>query len=198
MEGLTHKFTFCLLNDSGETTLKTKKHPIMKHVKFLSGLFPVLFAMTLQTNAQETLPEVRIVSLNYKYYKSVSDTSAAQPVRMLERMAASYDLKSADFYEEESDNYFVSFYIPQGQVLAFYDKDGKVIRTVEKYKDVALPKPVRDAVANRYPGWAVLKDIYLVNYYSNTEEARKIYKLVLENGSKRLRVKMDNNGTFKD
>lgn len=170
----------------------------MKHVKFTLVLFVSFMVMLIQTNGQETLPEVKIISLNYKYYKSVNDTSAAQPVRMLERMASSYDLKSADFYEEESDSYFVSFYIPQGQVLAFYDKDGKVIRTVEKYKDVALPKPVRDAVANKYPGWTVLKDVYLVNYYSSTEEARKIYKLVLENSSKRLRVKMDNNGVVKD
>lgn len=170
----------------------------MKHVKFFFSLFSVLFGMMMQSNGQETLPEVKIISLNYKYYKSVLDTSAAQPVRMLEKMAATYDLKSADFYEEESDNYFVSFYIPQGQVLAFYDKDGKVVRTVEKYKDVALPKLVRDAVVNRFPGWAILKDVYLVNYYSETEEARKLYKLVLENGQKRMRIKLDNKGVFKD
>lgn len=45
---------------------------------------------------------------------------------------------------------------------------------------------------------AILKDVYLVNYYSTDEEARKLYKLVLENGQKRMRVKLDNKGVFKD
>ena len=170
----------------------------MKQFRFISSLLIFVFSMLLQAKSQETLPEVKVISLNYKYYKSVTDTSAAQPVRMLEKMAASYDLKSADFYEEESDSYFVSFYIPQGQVLAFYDKDGKVVRTVEKFKDVALPKLVRDAVANRFPGWIILKDVYLVHYFSSSEKATKLYKLVLENGQKRMRVKLDNNGIFKD
>jgi hypothetical protein len=48
------------------------------------------------------------------------------------------------------DNYVVSFYIPEGKILAAYDKDGRLLRTAERYKDVAVPKKVREAVAKKY------------------------------------------------
>jgi hypothetical protein len=89
----------------------------------------IIFLLTgtnINLFSQETLPEVTVVSMNYKYLKSVHDTSAAQPVRLLERRAASFDIKKSDFYEEDQEEYFVSFYIPQGQILAFYDKNGKI------------------------------------------------------------------------
>ncbi len=148
--------------------------------------------------SQETLPEVTVVSLNYKYLKSVQDTTAAQPVRLLQQRAATYDIKKADFYEEEQDEYFVSFYIPQGKILAFYDKNGKVLHTAERYKDIALPKAVRNSIAERYPNWAIGSDVYLVNYYEDDNTSKKVYKILLENGNKRLRIKANDKGQFID
>ncbi len=137
-----------------------------------------------------------MVSMNYKYLKSVSDSSAAQPVRLLERRAATYDIKKSDFYEEEYDNYFVSFYIPEGEILAFYDKDGKITSTAEKYKNVKLPAEVRKSIAERYPNWSIAKDVYVVNYYAKDNSSKKTYKMLLENGSTRLRVKTNDKGEF--
>jgi hypothetical protein len=153
--------------------------------------------MTTSSYAQVTLPEVSVVSFNYKYMRSVHDAAAAQPVKMLERMAATYDLRESDFYEEEYDNYFVTFYIPSGELLAFYDKNGKILHTAEKFKNIALPSSVSQAIAKRYPGWSIAKDVYLVNYYADSDkEPRKVYKLVLENGEKRIRVKTNDAGSF--
>jgi hypothetical protein len=162
------------------------------------SLFSFLFSgLALSATAQETLPEVSVVSFNYKYMRSVHDAAASQPVRMLERMAATYDLRQADFYEQEFDNYFVTFYIPSGEILAFYDKNGKILHTAEKFKNIALPSSVSQAVAKRYPGWAITKDVYLVNYYADSnKDPRKIYKLILENGDKRIRVKTNESGSF--
>ena len=145
---------------------------------------------------QQTLPEVTVVSANYKYLKSVDDTNSYQPVRLLEHRAASYELKNTDFYEEDYENYFISYYIPNGQILAFYDSNGKILHTAEKYKNVALPKSVIQAVASKYPGWTVSKDVYLVSYFSEKNDAKKEYKLLLENGKKRMRVKKNDKGDF--
>jgi hypothetical protein len=119
----------------------------MKHFRLTAALCNLFSTGISSSFAQQTLPEVRIVSLNYKYFKSIYDSTAAQPVRMLESRATNFDLKSSEFYEEESDNYFVSFFIPEGEILAFYDKDGKIIHIAEKFKNIALPK----AVARRFP-----------------------------------------------
>lgn len=146
---------------------------------------------------QGTLPEVTVLATNYKYLKNVNGKEVAQPAQLLQHMAASYDIKNSDYYEEVYDTYFISFYLPEGEILAAYDKDGKLIRTAEKYKNVMLPSAVSKAVVARFPNWSIAKDAYLVNYYGeNGGQATKKYKLVLQNGSKRLRVQVDENGNI--
>ena len=168
----------------------------MKKINMLLILGACVFGFTLQSIAQKVLPEVTIVASNYKYINSVEDQDAAQPIRMLEREAAVFDLKNSEFYEDEYDQYFISFYIPEGKILAAYDKDGKILRTAEKFKNVALPQAVTKAIAQKYPNWSIAKDAYLVSYYEGNYVAKKRYKILLENGNKRLRVKVDDKGMF--
>jgi hypothetical protein len=172
--------------------LKLKK---MKQSKamLIVGVFIIAFNST--SSAQKVLPEVTVTAVNYKYIKSVTDTSAAEPIKMLQRQAAVYDVKNSEFYEDDYDTYFISFFIPQGKILAAYDKDGKLLHTAEKFKNIQLPEAVRQAVTKRFPQWAISKDVYLVNYY-DTKGATKTYKLLLENGNKRIRVKANEKGEF--
>jgi hypothetical protein len=169
----------------------------MKKLKLMLAIAVFGIGFNLQSFAQETktLPGVTVASTNYKYIKSIGDTNAAQPVNMLQRRAASFDVKRSEFYEDEYDNYFISFLIPDGEILAVYDQNGKIIRTAERYKNIALPKEVRTAVTTRFPGWSIPKDIYLVTY-STENGGNKVYKIVLENGDKRLRVKTNEKGEF--
>lgn len=146
--------------------------------------------------AQEVLPEVTVVATNYKYLKAVGGQDVAQPVQMLQRTAANYDVKHSEYYEDDYDNYFISFFIPEGQILAAYNKNGKLIRTAEKYKNVKLPAAVTKAVVNRFPKWKISNDVYLVTYYDDNKGTTKRYKLLLENGNKRLKVKADETGEF--
>jgi hypothetical protein len=171
---------------------------IMKQRKFLLLVCGFFIGWSIQSFGQETtLPPVTVVSLNYKYLKSVLDPNNAQPVRMLEQKAASYDIKNSEYYEEdEYDGYFISFYLPQGQILATYDADGKLLRTAERFTNMALPAAVRTAITNRYPNWVLAKDVYLVDYNAGTPNSKKVYKVKLENGTKRLRVKTDETGHF--
>ena len=167
----------------------------MKKLKLVLLSCIVLAFINIHAYAQE-LPTVTVKSLNYKYIRSVYDTNAAQPVKLLERRAASYDIKSDEFYEEDYENYFISFYLPRGQVLATYDQDGKLLRTAERFKNVALPPVVRQSVVRRYPEWSIKKDIYVVNYNGEWDKVKKVYKVILENGDKRIRVKTDEQGEF--
>jgi hypothetical protein len=172
----------------------------MKKLKQILVIALLCIGFNLKSFAQDvkTMPEVIVTSsVNYKYLKSTGDANAAQPVKMLQKMAATYNVKNADFYEDEYDNYFVSFYIPQGEILAVYDQNGKIIRTAERYKNVTLPDEVRTAVTKRFPGWSIPKDLYLVTYNGeNGGQSKKVYKIILENGDKRLRVKTNEKGEF--
>lgn len=157
-----------------------------------------VFGASLQAFAQKVLPEITITAANYKYLNATSPEETAQPVNMLEHYAAAYDIKGAEFYEDEYDNYVVSFFIPDGKILAAYDKEGKLLRTAEKFKDVAVPSSVRQAVAKKFPNWTISRDVYVVSYHDRREGRviKKMYKLVLENGSQRMRVKVTDGGDF--
>jgi len=169
----------------------------MKKGKILPVLGILIAGFAIQSVAQETLPEIIVMARNYKYLKSTNNKEAAQPVKLLERKAALYDVKNSEYYEDDYDTYYITFYLPQGYVLAVYDSTGKLIRTAEKFKMIALPSAIRSAVATRYPNWTISKDVYRVTY-GEANGAKMDYKLLLENGNKRLRVKTNEKGEFLD
>lgn len=156
------------------------------------GLSPHVFAQVEKT---EMLSEVVIAAANYKYLNQVDYSEAAVPVKLLETKIAGYDLKNADFYDEQYDFYTVSFFIPEGKVLASYDKNGKILYTVERYHDIALPKTILESLAERFPNWEITKDIYLINYHE-TKGIDKKYKITLQNGDQKIKVKLDADGSF--
>ena len=53
---------------------------------------------------------------------------------------------------------------------------------------------IRTAIEKRFPGWVVKKDVYRVTY--NDGKSKRQYKVVLENGDKTMRVKLDGDGNF--
>ncbi|MCU0384762.1 MAG: nicotinate-nucleotide adenylyltransferase [Flavihumibacter sp.] len=170
----------------------------MKQVKSLLIFGFFIAGISIQSRAQvTTLPEVTVLARNYKYLKSIDYKGAAEPIKLLERQVAAYDVKSSEYYDDEYDTYAIRFHLPNGFILAVYDQDGKIIRTAERFNDVALPVAVQNAIGERYPKWAITKDVYVVKY-GNEEGAKKEYKIVLENGSKRLRIKTNEKGEFID
>ncbi|MGY5849346.1 nicotinate-nucleotide adenylyltransferase [Salegentibacter sp. F14] len=162
--------------------------------KLLLSLF--LLGFTFQALAQITeLPEIELVAVNYKYLDAAGNEDVALPVKQLQQKVAEYDVRTADFYADEYDFYTVNFFIPEGKILASYDREGNLLRTAEKFKDIALPQAVRDAIGNRFPNWSMTGDVYLVNYHEDGK-VKKRYKVHLENGDKRMRIKTDEKGNF--
>ena len=156
------------------------------------GLSTQFFAQVINDGM---LPEVEVRATNYKYLNSIDNSEAAVSVQLLEDMVAKFDVRNSEFYEDGNDFYKVYFYIPDGKIVAAYDKDGKILYTIEKFDNVALPNNVASSVAERFPGWKIAKDVYKVNYDADIG-SNKQYKIVLENGKKRIRVKVDDEGVF--
>jgi len=165
--------------------------------KFIIGLFVI--GLTSQVFSQitkvEELSEVVVTAVNYKYLNTLDNKEAAIPVQMLERKAAAYNLREADFYQDDYGIYYVSFFIPEGKLVAAYNGDGEIIRTIERFNDVKLPPAVRNAIVDRFPKWKIVKDVYRVTYNQN-KGANKTYKVKLENGNKTMKVKVDDTGEF--
>jgi len=165
--------------------------------KFIIGLFVI--GLTSQVFAQvpkvEQLSEIVVTAVNYKYLNAIDSKEVAIPVKMLERKAAAYNVQDADFYSDDYEFYAVSFFIPEGKIVAAYNPEGEIIRTIERFENVKLPTAVREAVAERFPNWTIVKDVYRVTY-NQDKGANKSYKLKLENGDKTMRVKVDDKGEF--
>lgn len=161
--------------------------------KLVLGL--LIFGLTTQLYSQVIeLSEVEI-SVNYKYLDAIDADVKAKPVKLLEENALNYKAKKDEIYDDEYDNYKVSFHIPDGKIVAAYDNNGKIIRTIEKYKNVRLPQEVLQAVAKRFPNWAIIEDVYLVNYHCD-KGVKKQYKIKIKNEDKVVNVKTDEKGNF--
>ncbi|MDZ7612626.1 MAG: nicotinate-nucleotide adenylyltransferase [Flavobacteriaceae bacterium] len=159
---------------------------------FIWGLTTPIFAQVVEGG---TLGEVDLTAVNYKYLAAAGTKNAALPVGYLQKHIAEYDVKESEFYTDDYDSYKVTFFIPDGQAVAAYDKNGNILRTIEKYKDVTLPRPVLESVAKQYPKWSIYKDVYGITYHQD-KGAKKTYKLTLLNKDKKIKVKMDENGNF--
>jgi hypothetical protein len=146
-----------------------------------------------QTVNDGMLPEIEIHFANYKYLNSVENAEMDLPVKLLERKVANFDITSLDLYQEDYEYYNVSFYIPNGQIVASYDKDGNLTETIEKFVNIDPPESVLNTVRKRYPGWLIYKDVYKVRYHKDKGSVQK-FKLILENGGKHIRVSFDENG----
>jgi len=161
--------------------------------KLILGL--LVIGLTSQVFSQViTLPEIEITAVNYKYLNAVDSEDMDFNVKMLEEKVALFDLKNSDFYLDEYSTYEVRFYIPDGKIVAAYDGNGKITRTIEKFSNIKLPAEVRDAIFSRFPGWALKRNVYRVTY--NQDNSRKEYKVILQKGDEILRVKTDEKGYF--
>ena len=83
-----------------------------------------------------------------------------------------------------------------GMIIATYDQNGKILNSIERYKNIALPKHIRDACLKEHPGYTIHKDFYLVSYNYDDNEAKKIYKIQLKNENGRKNLKVDSNGNI--
>ena len=170
--------------------------------KLLIGL--LVFGLTTQFMFSQVveLAEVHL-DVNYKYLNAIESQDVAVPVKNLEKKVAFYDLKASAVYNDPHDSYQdvygtyrVQFAIPEGTILAIYDKEGKITRTIERFKNIELPNSILMAVAEQYPNWNIEEDSYKVDYYGKSGIAIKQYNIKLKNEKKRKTVKLDANGEY--
>ena len=166
--------------------------------KLFLGLF--IFGLTTQVNSQTIeLPET-VISVNYKYLDAVdavnADETPARVKRLEEKVLNYKNVELSKLYDDEYDTYRVSFYVPEGRIIAAIDKSGKIIRTIEKYNNVRLPLVVTQSIGKRFPNWAIIEDVYLINYHCKKDSIKQQYKVKLKNEDQIITVKTDEKGIF--
>lgn len=161
---------------------------------FLSILF-LTTTLWSQDPKTEELSEVVVTAVNYKYLSSIDSKETPVPVKLLERKVAGYRIKKDDAFEDEYPFYTVSFYIPEGKIVAVYDENGKIIKTIERFKNLNLPSAVLLALEDKYPGWKIIDDVYLIDY-NHKKGVNRTFKIKLKKRKKTLKVKLDEKGNY--
>ncbi len=182
-------------------------------MKNLILLFISVFTMSL-INAQETsISEIDSVvindqysvvkkdkksfitkELNFNYLANIKANEEPFIVVQLERLAANFDIKTSSIYDNsEVATYNVVFKNSQGRIVATYNNEGKILSTVEKYKDVVIPVNLGIIIFKQFPGWAYQSSTYLISYTENNGFSKK-YKIKINKGNHKKTLNFDSHG----
>lgn len=131
--------------------------------------------------------------LNHSYRNMVIAETSPDFVKNLQTEAAAYDVRKDPVYHKSPSPYVVYFAQTNGSIIATYDPNGRVISTLERFKDVPPPQPVRNSVYVKYPNWTMDKNRYMVTYYKG-KGATKIYQLKLRKGNIKKNLKINADG----
>ena len=115
---------------------------------------------------------------------------------LLNKYRINYNATNPEIDESGKIAYTISFYTPDGKIIADYNTEGKIISTTEKYKNVRLPLEVLQAIAKRFPNWSILEDTYHISYHCEKGITQKVFKIKLANDEKVLNVKTNDTGDF--
>ncbi len=136
------------------------------------------------------LDEVTVSSLNAPYLRTVKVEEMPPSVYQLENKAARFDVTKSDQYKSYFEAYEVIFSQDNGKIVATYDKEGKIISSFERFNNITLPSAVRNAIWKEHPGWAIKKDVYLVNYFGDQGVTRTCRVQLIKDGEKK-NIKLD-------
>lgn len=107
-------------------------------------------------------------------------------------MNANFNIRN--FIEEVSaenyDAYRVTFTSGKGYLSANFDKEGNLLKTYQKFRDMPLPLDIRREVYMANVGWTMTENKYVASGRGDLIE-KEIYKIKLEKGNQKRAMKID-------
>ena len=133
-------------------------------------------------------------ALNFNYLTNIKANEASFIVSRLQRLVANFDIKTSSVYDNsEAATYNVVFKNNHGEIVATYNNEGKILSTVEKYKDVVIPVNLGIIIFKQFPGWAYQSSTYLISYTENNGFSKK-YKIKINKGNHKKTLNFDSHG----
>ncbi len=162
---------------------------------YILGLTNLAYSQYLNGGLEVELEGITVTPLNIDYLHKVKEGTISKKVLNLENMAAEYDITKSPLFNNHIPYYNINFTQPNGQILATYDGRGKLVRSFERFKNIAFPIPVRNSIYRAYPGWTVKGNTYLVSYYHN-KDLKKVYRVQLGKDGLKKKLKIDSMGNL--
>jgi hypothetical protein len=136
-------------------------------------------------------PKAVKISSNLDNYNFVVEESFAGEFikNPIEFMKENFDIK-AFITSIDNDEFLVTFKSSKGYLEANYDKDGTLVKTSQRFKDIVLPLNVRRELYKNHKGWTMLQNKYMASGKGERID-REVYKIKLVNGNKKQNIKIN-------
>ena len=159
----------------------------------LSVLALLSFSIIVAQETPVELEDVTVSSKNNKFLDLMQDEYTPSHAVELQAEAASYDLIRSPYYRGSGkSDYFIEFKTDNGSMYTTYDNKGAITRCQEKYRDIALPKAVRDQIFEQYDGWELDGNQY-ATLFKDAAVSKRIYKVKIKKGDDKKVVTIDLN-----
>lgn len=163
---------------------------------FVIGLTSLGFSQnTKSENKEVQLESVVISNINLNYLEKVQNIASPVQVIPLEHEASVFNVKGLAEFDGRKESFKVVFKNSKGYIIADFDSNGKILKTSERYKDIALPKNLIKAVLRQYPESNFLDVAYSVDY-DIQKTVERIYKIQIMNEGKKRKLKISPDGNF--
>lgn len=140
--------------------------------------------------SSDELPTVVIKNAGDDFSVYLPDRNPDQKVRQLQDKFIGYNLGKN---EEGFDEFLVLFEGEDASLAATYNEKGKLIRVVEKYQNVKLPRKVIFSVYKEYPDWTIVQDKFLYSQ-KDGDVLKKQYNLKIKKGNQTKKIVVKPNG----
>ena len=130
-------------------------------------------------------------AVNSRYLNSVTESSPSA-ISKLENVAANFNITTIDEYEaHEPSEYQVTFKNEQGHLYVTYNHEGQIIKSIERFKNIAIPSFLRVHIAKSYPNWSIGNNV-CTKQYNIHQGAKTIYKIEMQNGNTSKTISISN------
>lgn len=140
-----------------------------------------------------TLSDISLLNFNFSYLDKVQDNTTAAPVKSFQAYASRYDIMNLSEFDGRQELFQVMFKGTKGYIVAYYNNEGKILSTNERYRDIKIPKKMVRHILSEYPDSKFLKMVHTVHFKENND-VKKIYRIRILNDNSKKNLKITTTG----
>lgn len=168
----------------------------MKHlILLLAVLIATGISRGQEVDIQSAILGKDVAESGSDYLRKVQTPLTPNAVTEYQVMAVHYDVVKSDLFDGRDALFLVVFRTQKGAIEASYDWRGEVVESIERFRNLALPRKILLSGMKSHSGWRVIGTNYYV-YYVKDRITRIIYTIQIADGRKKKKIFLNEEGTL--
>lgn len=131
---------------------------------------------------------------NFDYLNEVQNGLTPNQVRYLENLVSYWDVKkSVKFNGRKCQPFNATFKSGGDEIIVSYDSKGRIVSTMERFSNFAMPKAVGKEILRLHPNWKIVKNRYYV-WYNRKHHTKRVFKVQIQKGDRKKWLRVDQTG----